>query len=1063
MKRFVSIVIVLTLFAAMLPAGTVRAAGNNSAYVSKLSNMIKKYSEDNYFAAMSVKIGEPNLNIDGKTVPIDASGSVAYIENGRTMMPVRGIAEAIGAEVSFDDRTRTVTVENEETTIAMTIGDHNMEVNGQRVMLLSAPEIKEDRTMLPVRDVAEALGCEVSWDQDTKTAVFTRAYQTKRVVVHSAVADTVDSVAHFSEDGKTVIQFDSIEKAKKCVEVNKSNGLVAEPDYIRVSQAMSWGADDIGAQSYYSQVDYASGAATVAVIDTGIDLSHSYFSGRLVQGYDFADDDNDSQDWEGHGTHVASTVLDIAGHNPQIKVMPLKVFGNNEDTTSSTLIASAIEYAADCGVDVINLSVGGAHHSEVEQRAINKAYEKNVAVVAAAGNKSLNLDNEPYSPGGLEHVITVSAMNTNGALADFSNYGQSKIEFTAPGVAIRGAKLGGGYCTCSGTSMASPHVAGAYAIVKAAHPDASVDEITEALRKNVINKENAHYFGYGFIRVNALEDKLSSVFGENEKVENVTETTASFSGTVRYRGIIPENVGARLTASNGNRTDVNAVRFVDHGNKTMYYSCKLDGLKSGTTYRVSLFMQPGGLDYVSEGVEFTTKGDPAPPDPVVSELKILPDKYPKGTIKQGQSFGLSGRIKSNHHITTVRAYLLDANKNVVQESSGWTTTQTYVIENSSLDKGMVFGKLGAGTYYLKYYAEDEAGGSATWVSEAFQVAASVGSQLTILPDKYPKGTIKQGYSFGLSGRIKSNHHITTVRAYLLDANKNVVQESSGWTTTQTYVIENSSLDRGMVFGKLGAGTYYLKYYAEDEAGGSATWVSDAFQVAAEEVPPEPPAPIISDLKILPDDYPRGALEKGLSYGVSGRIKSNYHITDVKAYILDANKNIVQEASGWTTTQTYVIENSSLDRGLLFGKLAPGTYYLHYKASDEAGNTATWTSDPFQVTNAVDKDPAKSELEIIPKAYPKGEIPRGKVFYLSGRIRSNYRITDVRAYLLDADYNVVMEARGSTTTQAYVIENSALDTGMRFGSLSAGAYYLRYTATDESGKTANWTSGLFYVK
>ena len=194
----------------------VSAAGANENYIELLSEMICKYDTGDYFSTMSVTIGEPNLIIDGESVPIDDSGSVAYVENGRTMMPVRGIAEAIGAEVSYEGETQTVTVENADTVIALTIGEDEMEVNGEKVMLLSAPEIKEERTMLPVRDVAEALDCEVEWVQDTQTAVFTRDYQTKRVIIHSENAVVKDAIAQFSCEGKTVAQFENIDDAEMC-------------------------------------------------------------------------------------------------------------------------------------------------------------------------------------------------------------------------------------------------------------------------------------------------------------------------------------------------------------------------------------------------------------------------------------------------------------------------------------------------------------------------------------------------------------------------------------------------------------------------------------------------------------------------------------------------------------------------------------------------------------------------------------------------------------------------------------------------------------------------------
>lgn len=752
-------------------------AEENDDFQSQLSEMIRRYEEDDYFSVMSVKIGESEINIDGETVPIDDDGTVPYVENGRTMMPVRGIAEAMGAEVSFDENGQVVTVESDEATVCMTIGLEEMEVNGEAVALLNAPEIVNDRTMLPVRDVAEALNCEVEWVQETETAVFTRPLQTKRIIAFSENAESDEAVMMASSEGVTVMQFDSVADTKNAIEELESKGITAEPDYVRKISAMSWGIDDIGSKSYYNETSYAAGSAVVAVVDSGVDLSHEYFKGKLVSGYDIYDNDSVPQDLNGHGTHVSSTVLDVAGFNSNIKVMPVKVFGSS-DSTYSTTIAQGIEYAVDHGADVINLSVGGQHYSDYEQQAINYAYNKNVAVVAAAGNEQLNLKYTDYSPGGLDHVITVSALNENGTLAYFSNYGDGIVEFAAPGVNIKGAKLGGGYCTMNGTSMASPHVAGAYAIVKAVHKNESVDEITAALGKNARDKGSSAYYGYGYIKVNALEKRLSSVSSSNVKISDVSENSASFSGTVSYKGIIPQYIGARLsTTQNGNYSDVNSVRFVDNGNGEMNYSTTLSSLQSGTTYYVNLFMKTGGLDYISESIEFTTSGTPNNPEPQPepeqdkSELRIEPSDYPRGEIKEGTSFSLSGRIKSNRHITDVRAYLLDSNKNVLQEASGWTTTQSYVIENSALDKGVKFEQLSTGTYYLKYAASDESGNSVSWTSDAFTVVANEkvpdGNAVTaivLIPDSFDNLSIRTGASTNYE-IVGSMNHTNKCKVY----------------------------------------------------------------------------------------------------------------------------------------------------------------------------------------------------------------------------------------------------------------------------------------------------------
>ena len=786
MKRRTSIIISLALCLTLLPSGSASAEGaKDNTYLSQLSAMIQKYDNDDYFATMSVTIGEPNLVIDGVEIPIDESGSVAYVENGRTMMPVRGIAEAIGAEVSYDNATQTVTVENEDTMIAMTIGDNEMNVNGQKVMLLTAPEIKEERTMLPVRDVAEALDCEVEWQEETQTATFTRAYQTKRVIVNSENADTTGSVASFSADGKTVIQFDNIEDARECVETNTENGILAEPDYVRAIQGLSWGCDMIGGDSYYNQISYYGGSAVVAVIDSGIDYNHEMFRNRIVGGHDFYFNDNYCEDKMGHGTHVASTVLDIAGSNKNIKIMPLKVFGDS-GSASSSVVAEAIKYAADNGASVINLSLGGQHEGYLEKDAVKYANSKNVAVVAAAGNESLNLEATPYSPGGLDGVITVSAMTKDKKLASFSNYGNGVVEFTAPGVSIKGAQTGGGYCNKGGTSMATPHVAGVYALAKAAHPDLPTDEITKALEKNATNLGNTKYYGAGIIKANMLEQHLSTMYFGNVEVTDITENNAVISGTISYKGLIPNTIGLKI----GNK-EVYSIKYRSNGNNQMNFKCDLNKdakytLKPGTTYEVKIFTNQGGYILNTDAVKFMTKGTPSQPEPTPepepdkSELRILPENYPIGLLEQGSKYNLSGRIKSNYHITGVRSYLLDENKNVVQESSGSTTTATYVIEKSNLDTGLKFENLQPGTYYLKYYAEDETGNKVTWISDGFQVKGKINNEpigptasaVVLIPDDFENLSIRTGPSTNYD-IVGSMNHTVKCTVYIDKA-------ESGW-------------------------------------------------------------------------------------------------------------------------------------------------------------------------------------------------------------------------------------------------------------------------------------------
>ena len=553
MKKRISIALSLCLAASMIHI-PVSAADKTGDYIAQLSEMVAEY-DGSYFGKISVKIGDSNLSIDGKTVPIDESGSAAYVENGRTMLPVRGIAEAMGADVSYDTASETVSIQSAEVSVQMAVGQKSMTVNGEAQSLVSAPEIKNDRTMLPVRDVAEALDCEVEWDAETETAVFTKQYQTKRLIVFGNNISDKSAVKKIATDEYAVFQYETVADTKAAAEKFKKEGYTAEPDGIVTTESLSWGVDTVGAPNYANKTKSGGKKCVVAVVDSGIAYDHPFFSGRLADGYDVFNNDSYCEDITGHGTHVSSTVLDVADGNRNVKVMPVKVFGN-EEKTSDLMVAAGIEYAVQNGADVINLSLGGEHESEVEKLAVKKAQRKNIAVIAAAGNESKDLSKSYMTPACIDGVICVSAVDKNGRLAYFSNYGY--IDFAAPGVNIKGAKASGGYVSWSGTSMATPHVSGVYALAKSAHPELEVHEITTGLKKCAASQGNGRYFGAGIISMNGLEKALG--YEDDEPInEDPMPSELKISPESYPSGTLTQGKAFNLTGrikSNYNITDV---------------------------------------------------------------------------------------------------------------------------------------------------------------------------------------------------------------------------------------------------------------------------------------------------------------------------------------------------------------------------------------------------------------------------------------------------------------------------------------------------------------------------
>lgn len=242
----------------------------------------------------------------------------------------------------------------------------------------------------------------------------------------------------------------------------------------------------------------------IAVLDTGYDFTHPDLQGKYVsRGKDFINRDDDATDDQGHGTHVAGIAagltnngVGIAGVGYNAKILPGKVLGANGSGDFGA-IANGITWAADQGVKVINMSLGGAYGSATLENAVNYAWNKGVVVVCAAGNSSTST---PHYPAGYTNCISIIATDANDKRGSFSNYGSS-ADLSAPGVAILSTVRGGRYESWNGTSMASPNAAGVAALVAAAHPDWTNAQIRAALENTADNIGSA--FDYGKGRVNA--------------------------------------------------------------------------------------------------------------------------------------------------------------------------------------------------------------------------------------------------------------------------------------------------------------------------------------------------------------------------------------------------------------------------------------------------------------------------------------------------------------------------------------------------------------------------------
>lgn len=302
----------------------------------------------------------------------------------------------------------------------------------------------------------------------------------------------------------------------------------AEPNYVRrISLTPNdpdfgelWGLQNVDAPEAWD-TQTGTHAVVVAVLDTGADWDHEDLTDNIwnnddeaedgadsdgngyiddIHGWDFVNSkpegDNDPGDDyhpSYHGTHVCGTIgakgnngIGVTGVNWSVSIMPLKILDAHGDGFVSDEIL-AIDYAIANGAKIINASFSGDSYSQFEYNAIRDARDAGILFVAAAGNDGTDNDDIPAYPASydLDNIIAVAATDQSNAKAWFSNHGATSVDVAAPGVSIYSTSAGDNYHYSSGTSMATPHVAGLAALIWADNGGFTDDQVKERILKGV--------------------------------------------------------------------------------------------------------------------------------------------------------------------------------------------------------------------------------------------------------------------------------------------------------------------------------------------------------------------------------------------------------------------------------------------------------------------------------------------------------------------------------------------------------------------------------------------------
>lgn len=308
-------------------------------------------------------------------------------------------------------------------------------------------------------------------------------------------------------------------KISKCKVINVSSA--------ENSEIIDYGVKMVGAPLEWHET--MGEGVKVGVIDTGVDATHPELIDRIKDGANFYNKNTDDfTDENGHGTHISGIIaaekngIGVVGVAPKSELYVAKAFGK-DGKTSFPAIEKSIKWLVDKKVDVINMSFSSAATSPQYKALISDVHKKGISIICAAGNEGDMGDNTIGYPANFPETVAVSAVDINKHIADFNSRGRA-AEISAAGIDIYSTYPGGGYATLSGTSMATPIITGAVAILlgkgflrygRRLTPD-EIRLLLNIYTENINNSGRDKSYGYGIFSFGRIGNK-EYIFNEAEK------------------------------------------------------------------------------------------------------------------------------------------------------------------------------------------------------------------------------------------------------------------------------------------------------------------------------------------------------------------------------------------------------------------------------------------------------------------------------------------------------------------------------------------------------------------